>query len=207
MGSVWGRTRAACQLIRLSSLKKCQWRKGPECAAVSLTYSWNTGCFYSFTFWHQGISVQIWCAVFHISWIRRVGMRDSEKGLQLWPAWGLFCKLPYIWCHTTQHWYTAVKAAKGHIVLCVCAELFCSMTNERGPSNCWNTVALPILWVRMDVPSRGGGDGSMHLADSWWKVKIVSITLLWPSKQQPLTHTHARTHAHTLRSLTLKHYS
>lgn len=35
----------------------------------------------------------------------------------------------------------------------------------------------------MDVPSGEGGDGSMHLADFWWKVKIVSITLLWPSKQ------------------------
>lgn len=120
---------------------------------------------------------------------------------------GAFSASCHIFDVTLHNTYTAVKAAKGHIVLCVCAELLCSMTNERGPSNCWNTVALPILWVRMDVPSRGGGDGSMHLADSWWKVKIVSITLLWPSKQQPLTHTHARTPAHTLRSLTLKHYS
>lgn len=37
MGSVRGRKRAACQLMRVISLKQCQWREGLECAAVGLT--------------------------------------------------------------------------------------------------------------------------------------------------------------------------
>lgn len=100
----------------------------------------------------------------------------------------------FLMSHYTTLIHSCESSQNSHCCVCVCvcvrwAAVFHDKW-ERTQSNCWNTVALPILWVRMDVPPEEGGDSSMHLADFWWKVKIVSITLLWPSKQQPYTHTH-----------------
>lgn len=183
MGSMWCRKRAARQLTPPSSLKKSRWRKAQSASQAGIP---------DVTFVHLHLDFKVLVLTFDVLFFTfpewgGVGTRHSGRG----PA-ALATVLPCFWCHTTQHWYTAVKAAIGHIVVCVgvcvCRTAMFHDKWEGTLSNCWNTVALPILWVRMDAPSRGGGDGSMHLAEFWWKVKIVSITLLWPSKQQA-THT------------------
>lgn len=110
-----------------------------------------------------------------------------RKGFHLFLLRCLIWKLPYFRSHSTSHWCTTVKGPKR---VCVCS-WFAAFHDkwERTRRVIVEILLLcHLLWVRMDVPSRGGGDGSMHLADFWWKVKMVSVTLLWSRQHQPGTH-------------------
>lgn len=112
-----------------------------------------------------------------------------RNSFHLCPMRCLVWKLPYFRCHATQHWSTTMN---GHKCVCVCVcswfAVFHDKWERTRPVIVEILLLCHLLWVRMDVPSRGGGDGSMHLADFWWKVKMVSVTLLWSRQHQPGTH-------------------
>lgn len=149
MGSVWGRKRAACQLTRLSSLKKCHWRRAQSASQAEIL---------------DVIFVRL-----HLDF--KVLVLTVDVLFFTFPEWDVLewgtvktaCSSGHrVALFLMSHYPTLIHGCessnRSHCCVCVCAELLCSMTNERG---LWVIVEILLLcrfygsgWMR---PPEGEG--------------------------------------------------